>query len=116
VVLLEVLVALTILGIAGASITTLAVDAGRLVRHARQSEEDIRRASDLLDRVALWSREDLDRHLGDHAQGEWRMTVSRGATNLYLVELRDSTSATNLLTTVLYRPIGADAKDRDVVP
>lgn len=103
--LLEVLVAMTILGIAGASMTTLAVDSGRLVRHVRESERELRRANALLTSVSLWSRDDLDRHLGDRAQGAWRMTVIHESAELYAVSLRDSAAQVPLLRTVLYRPL-----------
>ena len=115
-VLLEVLVAMTILGIAGTSITTLAVDSGRQVRHARESELALRRANALLTSVSLWSREDLDRHLGDRAQGDWRMTVTRATPSLYEVALRDGTVTPPFLRTVLYRPIIGNAEAGDAMP
>jgi len=102
--LLEVLVALTILATVAASVVAFASDAARSVRHARDTESETRRASALLDAVALWPREDLDRHLGERPEGPWRLRVTRITTTLYSVVLTDSTSARELLRTVVYRP------------
>jgi len=100
----EVLVALTILATAAASIVGFANDAARTVRRARDAEAEMRTGSALLDAVALWPREDLDRHLGDRAQGPFRMRVTRPTTTLYSVVLTDSTGARELLRTAVYRP------------
>ena len=102
--LLEVLVALTILATAAASVVGFANDAAHTVRHARETESEIRRASALLDAVALWPREDLDRHLGERSEGPWRLHITRVTTTLYSVVLTDSMSARELLRTALYRP------------
>ncbi len=107
---------MTILGIAGASIVTLAVDSGRLVRHAQESETDLRRADGLLTSVSLWSREDLDRHLGDRAQGAWTMTVTLASPVLYAVTLRDSATMSPFLATVLYRPSVIDQLGGNATP
>ena len=58
--------------------------------------------------MSLWPREDLDRRLGERAQGPWRLTITRPAPTLYVVSLADSASGgaagAELLTTTLYRP------------
>jgi type II secretory pathway pseudopilin PulG len=103
-VLLEVLVALAILATAGAAAVTFAVDVGRTVARVRESEADVRRASAFLDAVALWPREDLDRHLGSRLQGRWRMRVDRPVPTLYVVLLTDTLGTREVLRTALYRP------------
>jgi type II secretory pathway pseudopilin PulG len=115
-VLLEVIVAMAILGTVATAVTTLAVDAGRLVRHARASEAEVRAASAFLTKVALWERDDLDRHLGDHAQGAWRMTVVHRTASLYDIAIRDSATSVPMLRTVLYRPTTAIAGAGDAKP
>jgi type II secretory pathway pseudopilin PulG len=102
-VLLEVLVALTILATAAASVVAFANDAARTVRRAGEAESEMRRASAFLDAVALWPREDLDRHLGERPEGPWRLHITRLTTTLYAVVLTDSTSARELLRTAVYR-------------
>jgi type II secretory pathway pseudopilin PulG len=110
VVLLEVLVALAILGASGAALATLAVGTSDAVLRARQRDDDVRRASAFLEAVALWPREDLDRHLGARPQGEWTLEVRHPVANLYLVGLSDSGSAQPLLATSLFRPIPRPAE------
>ena len=102
--LLEVLVALAILGVAGATTIGLASESWRAVRAAREADESLREASAFFDAVALWPREDLDRHLGDRAQGPWRMRVDRPTPTLYVVTLADSTRGLAILETSLFRP------------
>jgi type II secretory pathway pseudopilin PulG len=111
VVLLEVLVALMILGIAGGAAITLAVDAGNSLRRAQEAEAATRSASAFLDRVSLWGRGDLDRRLGERVQGHWRLRIDRPAPTLYVVELRDSTGRWTLLGTALFR---ADSSQGDI--
>jgi type II secretory pathway pseudopilin PulG len=101
--LLEVLVALAILGTAGLATVTLATESWRAVRAAREADRSFREASAFFDAVALWPREDLDRHLGDRAQGPWRMHVDRPLPTLYVVTLADSSGRDTLLVTSLYR-------------
>jgi type II secretory pathway pseudopilin PulG len=104
VILLEVMVALVILSVAGMTAVVLAAESSRAVAHAREADGAMRAASAFLDAVALWPRADLDRHLGDRPQGRWRMRVDRPVSALYVVTLRDGTTGAEVLTTSLYRP------------
>ena len=107
--LLEVIVALTILATSGATVVALMAQSADAVRRARETETEIRRASAFFDAVALWTREDLDRHLGSREQGPWRMRVDRPEQTIYAVTLTDSLGARSLLSTVLFRPEPARA-------
>ncbi len=107
--LLEVIVALTILATSGATVVTLMAQSSHAVRRARETETELRRASALFDAVALWTRDDLDRHLGSRRQGPWMMHVDRTAQTLYSVALTDSLGARDLLNTTLFRPEPARA-------
>ena len=102
--LLEVLVALAILGSAGLATVMLGAESSRAVRAAREADRSLREASAFFDAVALWPREDLDRHLGARPQGPWRMRVDRPAPTLYVVTLADSSSGRTILETSLFRP------------
>jgi type II secretory pathway pseudopilin PulG len=102
--LLETLVAMSILSFAGVTMLTLARETSQSVRRALEDEDEVRRASALLDATTLWSREDLDRHLGTRQQGQWRMHVDRDDRSIYFISLRDSTDRHELLQTTLYRP------------
>lgn len=100
--LLEAIVAVLILGTACVSATAMAATFSRTVTRARELDASVRRASALLDAVSLWTRDDLDRRLGERGQGPWRMRIDRPARNLYTVVLTDS-AGTELLRTSLFR-------------
>jgi prepilin-type N-terminal cleavage/methylation domain-containing protein len=104
VVLLEVLIAMAILGVVGAAVAAMAVGASDAVHRAQGADADLRRASNFLEAVALWPREDLDRHLGSRRQGAWRLDVQHPVRSLYTVVLTDSGGAHELLHTALFRP------------
>lgn len=116
VILLEVLIALVIVGTVGAAMASLATGAGDSVLRALRVDEEVRRASSLMESVALWPREDLDRHLGTHPQGRWMLDIERPAERLYTVVLSDSGTAKELLHTALYRPRERTPQQADHAP
>ena len=111
--LLEAMVALLLVAVAGASAVAVAAQSARAVAVARASDDELRRASELLDAVTLWSDEDLARHLGERHEGpggRWTLRVARTTPALYTVALFTSADRKNanvpgrlLLSTVLYR-------------
>lgn len=103
-VLLEVIVALTILALAGISAVSLASESARAMARAHEADESIARASAFFDAVALWTRDDLDRRLGEHAQGPWHLRVARPVPMLYVLSLSDSVRHAVVLETALFRP------------
>ena len=105
--LLEAIVALTILVSAGAAIVAMLAQSMHAVESARRADREMREASGYLHVVALWPRDDLDRHLGERGQGPWRMRIDRPAPTTYVVLLTDSSGRRELLRTTLYRPRGA---------
>jgi len=109
VVLLEAIVALTILATAAASLVVLAASSVHAVRQARSADSEMRAASAFMDVVAIWPRADLDRHLGDRDEGRWRLRIQRPTQVLYVVALTDSTGQRELLSSALYRPEDAHA-------
>ena len=102
--LLEVIVAITILAVAALSTVAWVSQAAATVVRAGKAAAEVDSASDYLDRIALWTRADLDRHLGARRQGAWTVTVERPTSELYMVTMRDSTNAHTILRTTLYRP------------
>ena len=106
VVLLECIVALAILSVAGAALLSLASAAQRASRHGVERDGRMMRADEYLSRVSLWSAEDLDRHLGARRQGSWVLDVRMPLPRLYEVRLADSAGVA-LLATTLYRPDSA---------
>lgn len=109
VVLLEVLLALTIMGALGAALTALALESGQSVARTAAAERELRRAGGFFEAVALWPRDDLDRRLGARRQGAWLLTIHRRGTVLYDVQLHDAAGGNELVRTVLYRPLPADS-------
>ncbi len=102
-VLLEAIVSLVIMATVGTTIVAFATQTVQTLRATHETEQDVLRASAFLDAVALWPREDLDRHLGAHRQGEWTLEIQRPRRTLYTARLSDSTGARPLLETTLYR-------------
>ena len=101
--LLEVLVALAILVIAGVALAGVLGENLRALHHARERDREMSAAASFLDAVSLWPREDLDRRLGWRGQGKWKLRIDRPESDLYVIALADST-AREILRTVLYRP------------
>jgi len=102
--LLEVIIAMTILVIAALSTVAWVSQASDGVARANAAAAETDAAGEYLDRIALWTREDLDRHLGDRRQGPWRVIVKRVTPALYLVTIRVGDDSRAILRTVLYRP------------
>lgn len=102
-VLLEVIVALTIFVIAGLSASVWVRQTLLTVDHAHLAVDELEAASDYLDRIALWPREDLDRHLGTRLEGPWVVEVQHPTPTIYEVRIGDSASTQPLLRTWLYR-------------
>ena len=108
-VLLEAIVALTILAISATTMVSLAASSLGAVSRAARLGNETRRASALLDAISLWPRADLDRHLGDRPEGPWALRVDRPMPTLYVIALRDTASGALLLATSLYRPQAPNA-------
>lgn len=108
-VLLEVLLALAVLGVAGSAALTLAVESGNAIRQVALADHELARASAFLDVVVLWPREELDQRLGERQQGQWRLTIQRPAATLYVVTLTDTTGRRGILRTAVHRPETTDA-------
>ena len=102
-VLLEVMLALGILAIAGGALLALTSENSRALAGAGASDERIQRADDFMAVVSLWNAEDLDRRLGVRRQGPWLLTIQRSRPALYDVVLMDSASRP-VLATALFRP------------
>ena len=100
--LLEVVIALAVLGVAGIALLRLIDQAAHAVVQAERADDAVARASSFLDAVTLWSRGDLDRHLGVRVQGSWRMQLLRDG-DLYRVAILDSASRRAIVVTTLYR-------------
>lgn len=104
VVLLEVLIGIAILAVAGTAVMALGHDALNNLHHATDRDRELEEASAFLDAVTLWNRQELDLRIGPRRQGPWILTIHRATPHLYEVTLADSTRRA-LLRTSLYRPL-----------
>ena len=105
VILLEAIVALTLLTIAALATVAVVRQGIDTVRRAAEAERDVQKASAFMDAIALWPRADLDRHLGDRPEGPWRLLIDRPIPTLYRVALTDSSSRRELVRSALFRPV-----------
>ena len=103
-VLLEVIVALAILSIAGLSLVTL-VDTGLAdERRAAVREHELAAEERLLAALTLLKRPELDQRLGRHALGEFVVDIERPERTLYRIALaRAESPQVEELVTVVYR-------------
>lgn len=103
--LLETLIALAILSVAGLSVVAL-VNAliGAQVEAAKR-EETLTTAGRILAAATLLRREELDQRLGTREVGEFVLDVQRPERSLYRIAISDKVGpAVELLVTVIYRP------------
>lgn len=105
--LIEVLAALLIFGSAMAILLGVASACSRAVKDTEVRARRVSAADALLEAVTLWPRGDLDRHLGERAEGEFVLVVDRPTDELYYVAVRDTGASGNrvLLATSLYRGV-----------
>ena len=107
-VLLEVLVALTILTVAGLSLVGLLGAAVHAEQGARERERVLASEERVLAAMTLLTRADLDRRLGRHDVGEFAVDVQRLERTLYRIAIAQGRSArVEDLVTVVFRR-GAD--------
>lgn len=103
-VLLEVLIALLILGVTGASAVGLLIQSAS---HVVATEEAERRAEDesrLMAALSLLSRSDLEQRLGIRAAGPYDVSVVRLSAELYSISVGERGAESPRLVTMLYRP------------
>ncbi|MFL5493501.1 MAG: hypothetical protein ACJ8DC_03855 [Gemmatimonadales bacterium] len=104
-VLLEVLVALTLLLLAGVSAVTLLSDALRSEVALQDREREVQELDRLLTAMTLLERTDLDRRLGRHAVGPFVTDVQRPERSLYRIAVGGTPGrGVRTLVTVVYRP------------
>lgn len=109
--LLEVLVAVAILGVAAISLIELVAAGTTAVTAARKRERELADEERLLAAYTLLTRGDLDRRLGERTVGPYILNVQRPEATLYRVALRRSSApALEDLVTVVYRPEPAHAR------
>ncbi|HVL17348.1 MAG TPA: hypothetical protein VM387_05105 [Gemmatimonadales bacterium] len=104
-VLLEVIVALAMLTLAGGSLIRLVTETERTLGETRSREETLLDADRTLAGLVLLTRDDLDRRIGLHPAGRFEAEIRRPTLTLYRIALRTAEPGRpELLVTVVYRP------------
>jgi len=106
-VLLEVLVALTIVTTTGLSVVSLLNAGVRAERDARERERTLAAEERVLAAMTLLRRDELDQRIGRHPIGEFVVDVQRPERTLYRIAIAQERSAhVEDLVTVVYRRAG----------
>jgi len=107
--LLEVLLALAVLGLVGVALVEVAAQGLRVLGQAQATERLIADEDRLLTAYALLNRRDLGARSGRHRVGPYDVQVDRLDLTLFRVAIGPTGGPADL-TTVLYRPGGGDAE------
>lgn len=110
--LLEVVVALVVLGLSGIAMITLLGQTAHSVRTVRNTERDVRQASDELGRFVAYDRPQLVAMVGRSASHGWSIEVVQAAPDLFDVTIADNDTSAVLLRTTIYRPDTANAANQ----
>ena len=102
VVLLEVLAAVAIIGLAGLALTELTTAGLRATVEARLRERQVADADRLLTAYTLLTRPELDQRLGNRTVGPYIVNIQRPERALYRIAVGD-------LITVVYRSDSTNA-------
>ncbi|MEO8139367.1 MAG: prepilin-type N-terminal cleavage/methylation domain-containing protein [Gemmatimonadota bacterium] len=104
--LLEVLVALTILGTAGLSLVGMLREASAAETATAREEHEVQTAGRVLGALTLLNRTELEQRIGVHPVGEYSVDIARPEATLFRlgVSRRDRPHRT-LLATVVFRPL-----------
>ena len=102
-VLLEVLVALTVLALVGLSAAALEREASAVMMSSDVSVIELEAASDLLEVATLWPLEDLVRHLGTTSEGQFLLRVSARGPTVFHLSVQPALTTRVVLATDVYR-------------
>lgn len=103
-VMLEVILGVAILGMAGVGLVTLLTQTLHTVRQGRAAERRTASAVQLLDRATLWSESELASRRGRSRIGDWNLDVAAPQTQLYTLVVLDTLTGAPVLRTTVYRP------------
>lgn len=107
-VLLEAIVALTILGAASVAMLALARQLSLSIDQAVTSEQQLREADRLMQAIVLWSRAEYMARLGVHAQGPWLLEIQRQDSLVFTLALSSPGQSAPTLRTMVHRRAEAD--------
>ena len=102
--MLEVILGVAILGMAGVALVTLLSQTVHTVRQGRATERRTEGAAQLLNRATLWSESELASRLGRSRVGDWNLDVATPQAQLYTLAVLDTLTGVTVLRTTVYRP------------
>lgn len=108
--LLDVVVALVVLALAGVGLITVTGQTAHTMRSVRETEREAIAASAELDRLVAYDRAQLAAMIGSSVHGEWSIDVAAVGHDLYDVAVSRRGGAVPLLLTTAYRPDTADRR------
>ena len=100
--LLDVVLSLVVLGLTSTGLIALLGQTAHSVRHVRDTEREVRRASDQLARLVVADRAQLLAMVGQTISRGWIVTIVQRSPDLFDVIIADTTAP--VLRTTLYRP------------
>ena len=103
-IMLEVMLAVAILGMAAVGLVTMLTQTLHTVRLGRAAEQRTESASRLLDRVTLWNDGELSAHLGISRVGNWNLETVAPRPTIYMLSVLDTIGGMPVLRTTVYRP------------
>lgn len=102
--LLEVTVALVLLGMSGTALITLMGQSSHSLRRVRRAELQVQAASDELTRFVAYDRAEMIASVGQSLRRGWIVTIAQRAPDLFDVVIADTVTKAAILRTTLYRP------------
>jgi Tfp pilus assembly protein PilV len=112
--LLEVLVAITLLAVAGVGWMSLVHESARAARNAAARDADMQSASATLRHISLWTPSELAAHVGRTRHDGYDVTVSPLAASLWSITVADTLTGATLLATSRYVPESLATRPSDV--
>jgi hypothetical protein len=110
--LLDVIVALVVLGLSGIAMITVLGQTTHSMRSVRNTERQLRHASDELGRFVVYDRIQLTGMVGRSLSHGWSIEVRQAAPDLFDVSIAESDTSAALLRTTIYRPDTLHASTR----
>jgi Tfp pilus assembly protein PilV len=106
--LVEVLVAIVVLAVAGTALITMLGQTAHTVRTMRESDRRTRAASEQLERLVVWDAAQLRGQVGRSTFRGWTLYVTEVSRELFDVAIAENDTSAVLLRTTLYRPEVSD--------
>jgi Tfp pilus assembly protein PilV len=102
--IIDVILALVLLAIAGTALVTLLGQTAHSIESLRATEHQTQSAGLELGALAVLSKSDFSAHIGTTRRHGWVLSIGRLTPDLFDVSIAASDTGLTLLRTTLYRP------------